>query len=284
MKLVTRAQWGAKPSKYNLVYIASTKGVKIHYEGTAVPASLAEPENHSKCDDRMRDIQASHLANAKENYSDIAYNFAVCPHGYVYEGRGVHRQTGANGNQVLNKGHYAVLAFLGNSGLVTPTEAQLGGLRDAIELCRSKGEAGSEILGHRDGYATQCPGDKLYAWVKKGAPRPAGSVPSQPTNPPSTPNPPKGVRGSLGAWPGSPPIAYGRENGHVQKLQLRLRSAIGAAKAKQLNPNGATGYYGLETKAMVRYALRNHPETWDEGAHAHDGIVGPKSWAVIDKL
>lgn len=284
MKLVTRSAWGAKPSKYTLVYIAATEGTKVHYEGTAVPASLANPENHSKCDDRMRDIQASHLANVKEDYSDIAYNFVVCPHGYVYEGRGVHHKTAANGNQTLNHNHYSVCAMVGDSGLTKPTDAQLGGIRDAIELLRNKGGAGDEIKGHRDGYATACPGEPLYAWVKKGAPRPAGNTPTQPTNPPSTPNKPVGTKGTLGSWPGNPPVTYQRDNGTIQKMQLRLRNAIGAAKAKQLNPNGATGFYGLETKAMVKYALRNHPETWNAGAKAHDGIVGSKSWAVIDKV
>lgn len=184
MKLVTRAQWGARPSRYDLVYIASTQGVKIHYEGTPVPASLAEPGNHSQCDDRMRALQASHLANTRENYSDIAYNFVVCPHGYVFEGRGLHKKTAANGNQPLNKAHYAVCAMLGSEGLTKPTDAQLAGLRDAIDYLRSKGGAGSEIKGHRDGYATECPGDPLYAWVKKGAPRPGGNTPPQPTTKP----------------------------------------------------------------------------------------------------
>lgn len=284
MKLVTRSQWRARPSKYTLVYIATTKGTKVHYEGTTVPASLANSDSHKLCDDRMRTLQLSHLNHPTENYSDFAYNYAVCPHGSVYEGRGLHRQTGANGNQTLNKGHYAVLAMLGSKGLTEPTDAQLAGIRDAIELLRSKGGAGSEIKGHKDGYATACPGGPLYEWVKDGAPRPKGSTPSQPTNPPSSPAKPVGVRGSLGKWPGSPPVRYGRENGHVQKLQLRLRSALGSSKARQLNPNGATGYYGNETRAMVKYALRNHPETWDAGERGHDGNVGPKSWATIDRL
>lgn len=284
MKLVSRSAWGARASKYTLVYIASTKGVKVHYEGTAVPASLADSDSHGQCAGRMRAIQASHLANTKENYSDIAYNFVVCPHGYVYEGRGLHRQTAANGNQTLNKGHYAVCAMLGNSGYVTPTAAQLGGICDAIDLLQSKGSAGSEIKGHRDGLATACPGDKLYAWVQKGAPRPSGSVPTNPTTPPATPSKPTGTKGTLGAWPGSPPVKYGSTNGSVQKLQLRLRNALGATQAAKLNPNGATGYYGDETKAMAKYALRNHPETWDAGEKSHDGLVGSKSWAVIDKL
>ncbi|MYW48893.1 peptidoglycan-binding protein [Streptomyces sp. SID161] len=177
MKLVARAQWGARPSRYALAYIAGTQGVKIHYEGAYVPKSLAAPDAHSACAGHMRDIQASHLANTKENYSDIAYNAVVCPHGYVFEGRGIHRKTGANGNQPLNAKDYAVCAMVGSSGLVQPTADQLDGLADAIEWFREDGAAGREVLGHRDGYATACPGEPLYAWVKAGAHRSDGKTP-----------------------------------------------------------------------------------------------------------
>ncbi|MET8641370.1 peptidoglycan-binding protein [Streptomyces sp. NPDC004675] len=177
MKLVTRSQWGARPPHYSLVSIASTKGVKIHYEGAYVAKSLADPGAHGSCADHMRDIQASHLANTKEDYSDIAYNAVVCPHGSVFEGRGLHHKTGANGNQELNAKDYAVCAMLGNSGLVQPPDAMLDGLVDAIQWLRNGGGAGSEILGHRDGYATACPGDALYTWVHAGAHRPDGTTP-----------------------------------------------------------------------------------------------------------
>ncbi|KAB1141522.1 N-acetylmuramoyl-L-alanine amidase [Streptomyces luteolifulvus] len=174
MKFVTRAEWNAKPPRFQLVHIDSAKGVKVHYMGTAVPASLARPENHGQCDNHVRKIQADHLANTEENYSDIAYNAVVCPHGFVFEGRGAHRKTGANGDQSLNKAHYAVCALLGDSGLTEPTDAMLDGLRDAIEWLRKKGGAGHEIKGHRDGFATACPGKPLYRWVRDGAPRPGG--------------------------------------------------------------------------------------------------------------
>lgn len=100
----------------------------------------------------------------------------------------------------------------------------------------------------------------------------------------STTAPVSGAKGSLGSWPGYGYVAHGKRNSYVKKLQLRLRNELGATKANQLNPNGATGYYGGETAAMVRYALRNHPETWNKGARTHDGLVGPTSWKVIDKL
>ncbi|MFC5214321.1 peptidoglycan-binding protein [Streptomyces coerulescens] len=172
MQFISRAQWGARPSRYKLTYIADTRGVKVHYEGTYVPPSLAAPDAHGQCAARVRAIQASHLADDDEDYSDIAYNLLVCPHGAVFEGRGAHRRTGANGTATLNSQHYAVCALLGSAGLTEPTPAQLAGLRDAIEYLRSEGDAGAEIKGHRDGHPTACPGGPLYRWVQQGAPRP----------------------------------------------------------------------------------------------------------------
>ncbi|WP_256095182.1 peptidoglycan recognition family protein, partial [Streptomyces sp. EN27] len=154
---------------------------KVHYEGTPVSTRLLS--DHAACIAEWKAIRASHLANTKENYSDVAYNYAACPHGFLFEGRGIGRRTGANGNQDLNRAHYAIVGLVGSEGLTQPTDAMLSAIRDGIELLRENG-AGNEIRGHRDGYATDCPGGPLYAWVQKGAPRPA----AQPTTTPTTPS------------------------------------------------------------------------------------------------
>ncbi len=168
MKLVTRAQLGWPPSEAPTQTTA--QGVKVHYEGAPVSTKLLT--DHAACIAEWKAIRISHLANTQENYSDVAYNYAACPHGYLLEGRGLRRRTGANGNQTLNIAHYAVLGLVGSEGLTKPTDAMLHAIRDGIELLRANG-AGTEIKGHRDGYATACPGPDLYAWVQKGAPRPA---------------------------------------------------------------------------------------------------------------
>ncbi|MFJ2568981.1 peptidoglycan-binding protein [Streptomyces halstedii] len=176
MKLVTRAQLGwpasAAPSQ------STAKGVKVHYEGTPVSTKLLA--DHDACLAEWQAIRKSHLANKVENYSDVAYNYAACPHGYLLEGRGLGKRTGANGNQTLNQAHYAIVGLLGSSGLTEPNDAMLGAIRDGIDLLRQHG-AGTEIKGHRDGYATACPGGPLYTWVQKGAPRPGGTAPDDTT-------------------------------------------------------------------------------------------------------
>lgn len=168
MKLVTRAQWGARAYRTPngaTPYNRARRGVKVHYLGTAYA-----DRPHEKCAAYVRQIQAQHMDG--NGWSDIGYSFVVCTHGYVYEGRGLKRRNSANGTTALNEQDYAVMAMVGSSGLTKPTDDQLDGVRDAIDHCREEGPAGDWLGGHRDGYATTCPGGPLYAWVQKGAPRP----------------------------------------------------------------------------------------------------------------
>lgn len=176
IKLVTRAQWGARDYRRPngaTGYSRARRGVKVHYLGTPYT-----DRTHDRCAAYVRQLQAQHMDG--NGWSDIGYSFLVCTHGYVYEGRGLKRRNSANGNTSLNEQDYAVCLLVGSSDLVKPTDAQLHGARDAIDYCRAEGPAGTWLGGHRDGHATTCPGDVVYAWVKAGAPRPAGTKPTEP--------------------------------------------------------------------------------------------------------
>lgn len=164
--LVTRKEWGARKAR-DVSYIPGTKGVKVHYTG-----SLVDPEiehYHSKCVALARQIQNGHMDG--NGWNDIGYSMLICPHRKVFEGRGPLVLPSANGSG-LNSYHYAVLGMVGSEGYTKPNDLMLHGIRDAIEYLRKVGNAGNEIKGHRDGYSTSCPGELLYAWVKRGAPRP----------------------------------------------------------------------------------------------------------------
>lgn len=161
MDYVSREELGWPPSAAPSQAV-SVAGVKVHYEGTPVPVVA-----HSKCAGRWTAIRNSHLANPTEGYSDVAYNWAVCNHGTIYEGRGWGKQTGANGSQALNRTHNAILWMGGTTGVVTPSGEAVASIKELIRYLRSKG-AGTDILGHRDGYATSCPGDAMYSLVKSG--------------------------------------------------------------------------------------------------------------------
>ncbi|WP_199812814.1 peptidoglycan-binding protein [Streptomyces sp. NRRL S-1813] len=262
MKLVTRSQLGwpasAAPTQ------TSTKGVKVHYEGTEVSARLLS--DHDECLAEWKAIRRSHLANTQEGYSDVAYNFAACPHGYLLEGRGIGKRTGANGDQPLNRAHYAIVGLVGSSGLVAPTDAMLGALRDGIELLRAHG-AGPEIKGHRDGYATSCPGPSLYAWVQKGAPRPAGTGGS--TSTPSKPSKPAAVP----AFPGRQYFRVGANNRYVTQL------------GKQLEKRGFGRHYtsgpGPRWTESDRQNVRDFQLSKKELKGDADGYPGPLTWKLL---
>ncbi|WP_460067408.1 peptidoglycan-binding protein [Streptomyces sp. YKOK-I1] len=252
MKLVTRAQLGWPASAAPIQ--TSTLGVKVHYEGTPVSTKLLT--DHDACIAEWRAIRASHLANTKENYSDVAYNYAACPHGYLLEGRGIGKRTGANGNQDLNRAHYAIVGLVGDEGLTEPTDAMLGAIRDGIELLREHG-AGNEVKGHRDGYATSCPGGPLYAWVQKGAPRPGGTVVETPAHQP---------------FPGA---AWFRKT---------PRSAIVTAMGKRLVAVGCSAYEdgpGPQWTEADRKSYAKWQRKLGYTGAAADGWPGAKSWAAL---
>lgn len=170
MEFVSREDWGA-PATSAAGYLRSARGIKVHYLGTGYQGRL-----HSRCADYVRQVRAAHLADPVENYVDIAYTALVCQHRFVFEGRGTHKRPGANGSVELNGRDYAVCALLAKEGggLDTPTPDMLHGLVDAFEWLRRDGDAGLWLGGHRDGYNTECPGDRLYAWIEAGAHRPDG--------------------------------------------------------------------------------------------------------------
>lgn len=167
---VTRAQWGARPRKLGTTSIVPNPSVTFHYVG----GGWEYPWDHSTCDDKVRGIQADHMDN--RDWSDIAYNYLVCPHDYVYEGRGHDRRSSANGSESANNASFAICALWGTA---SADDALPIGLKRAFLWARSylmsKGGATSVVKGHRDWKSTSCPGDQIYTWIKAGLPLPSPS-------------------------------------------------------------------------------------------------------------
>lgn len=164
---VSRAQWGARPRKSGTTSIVDHPSTTFHYVG----GGWEYPWSHSTCDDKVRGIQTDHMDN--RGWSDIAYNYLVCPHDYVYEGRGYDRRSSANGSDAANYASFAVCALWGTASEDDPLT---NGMKDAFlyahNLLRTKGGATTVIKGHRDWKSTSCPGDQIYAWIKAGCPDP----------------------------------------------------------------------------------------------------------------
>ncbi|WP_336205042.1 peptidoglycan-binding domain-containing protein [Nonomuraea sp. LPB2021202275-12-8] len=164
----------------------------------------------------------------------------------------MHHLPAANGSG-LNAGHYAVLGLVGNSGLVQPPDPMLHAILDAVDHVRANGRAGKEIKGHRDGFSTDCPGEPLYSWLRRGAPRP-GTDGGDDT-PPSVPPFP----GRLLKYP---PVMRGED---VRTWQTQM-----AARGWEIDADGA---YGSRSREVCRDFQR-------ERGVDDDGVVGPVTWRL----
>jgi hypothetical protein len=111
----------------------------------------------------VRDIERSHEYG--NGWGDIAYNFLPCPHGYIFEGRGLNVRSSANGNAARNLARYAVCYLGGASDKFTDDGEQA--IRDAVSLLHDRGGARLDVNGHRDGWSTACPGDDIYRWLNR---------------------------------------------------------------------------------------------------------------------
>lgn len=159
-RLVSRADWGARRPKAT-ASIAASEPSTIHWNGPKVP-----DRSHDKCAALVRGIQNFHMDG--RGWSDIAYNFVVCRHGYVFEGRGCNARSGANGKSAWNKVSYAVM-FLGGETNAFPEEARRS-IREVVGWLNRVTSAPNRAKCHRDWKSTACPGDVIAQWVKSGMP------------------------------------------------------------------------------------------------------------------
>ncbi|MEV7358265.1 peptidoglycan-binding domain-containing protein [Kitasatospora sp. NPDC091276] len=242
VNIISRAQWGAKPwaSGTSTVPMGERTEFFVHYDGatpitrtgTAIP----------------RAIEAEHLGNG---WSGIGYHFVVSQAGEIYEGRGWDLQ-GAHCPGHNRSGFGVQIAIGGDQA---PTDAALRAARALYdEACARTGRSLAK-RGHKDGYATDCPGSRLYAWVQAGMPSPGGGSGGGST---STPYP-----GYL--------TARGAKGSTTRAIQGALiRHGYGSLLA----PWGADGDFGAATDRAVRRFQA------DQGIGS-DGVVGPQTWARL---
>lgn len=166
MHIVTREEWGARDRRSSTPLTGkAVLGMGVHYSG-----ALAErKDDHSGCDEIVRSIQNFHMDG--QRWADIAYNWLVCCHGYVFEGRGWDVRSAANGTNDAND-HYFGVCFLGGDKADRDDVTKLGrdAIRSVAQECDNRYVFGNLNKGHRDFKATACPGNELYEWVKAGMP------------------------------------------------------------------------------------------------------------------
>ena len=175
-RIYTRSEWGARSPRNAWSYATPVTHLAIHHTASTADGNA---DTWSECAAAIRGVQNYHMN--VNGWSDIGYNYLVCPTGAIFQGRednnhasdvvGAHdsynrRSVGANG-----------LGYYHPPYSQTPPGAMLDGFaqlfawiadRRGIDLSASsyyaaRGITVSNVYGHRQVKATACPGDGLYA-------------------------------------------------------------------------------------------------------------------------
>ncbi|WP_030316938.1 N-acetylmuramoyl-L-alanine amidase [Streptomyces sp. NRRL B-3229] len=188
--IVSRADWGADedlspdPSEYN----TDVKAVFVHHTAGSNDYTCAESASI------VRAIYAYHTAPAPggNGWNDLGYNFLVDKCGTIFEGRkggvdqpvlgahtygwnresagiavlGEYTDAGASNAALTSVARIAAWK-LGQYGVDPASTVQLKAGATQKNLAGTSFTSGSSypfsaISGHRDGYATECPGNSLY--------------------------------------------------------------------------------------------------------------------------
>jgi len=249
-----RSEWGAAPSKgaYSN-WSVSPRDLVVHYVGGSGDIGI---HSHADCPAHIRSVQAYEQGHG---YIDIAYNLVLCPHGVVYEARGLGHAGAANGPRT--NGSKPSVLYLSNNTALTP-EA-LGALHTLWA------EHGPALYGHREVNSTSCPGDPIFGQVV--AMRSGAIQPPAPPTPPNAPAPglyalAQAIHALDEKIKAAPTLRKGDRGAHVSDLQFAL-SLLGQTVA-------IDGSFGPQTDT----AVRNVQRFWKLGV---DGIVGPQTKNTI---
>lgn len=253
-RIYTRAEIGlAAPT--GTVYTVQPQqriGFFNHYDGAShiQSTTLAEAMEH------WRSAQRYHQRT--NGWADIGYNYGISQGGHVLEGRGLTKVGAHCPNFNLNS--WGVQFMIG--GDQKPSDLALAAAVDLYDYLVAS--AGHALLkkGHRDGYATACPGNLVYAWVKAGMPRP-GNVPTgpvvSPKPPVSKPAPKPARKPAPGPWRPFPlPTGYyfGPKSGPKESI---------------------SGYYS-HRQDVKNAQIQLQKRGWRIAA---DGLVGPATLKVF---
>lgn len=158
---ISRSGWGARAPKQPPVVLlpSAVDTVVFHYT-----AALSDTrDRHEECAVRVRGVQAFHQEG--RGWNDIAYNFLVCKHGWIFEGRGVDAKSAATGN---DNSHTLAVCFLGadKAGRDDVTAAGRAALVEITRWLVQRRPVVKNMRGHRDFMPTSCPGDEIYQYVR----------------------------------------------------------------------------------------------------------------------
>jgi hypothetical protein len=225
-----------------------TNGMVIHFDGFN---QGLKSKPHSDCVSYWKDTRKFHMGSSR-GWLDIGYSFAVCPHGYALEGRGVdHEQAAQPGG---NRTWYSCTFMSGPAE--HPTDEQIAAFRALRSWLRSEHGVGAAVSYHGKFINTDCPGTILKNMVLNGSIL-TGKI--------SVKEPKPSTGSTAPGFPGrditQPPVMVGAD---VKKWQ------------SQMDARGwdilVDGKYGADSESVCRRFQK------EKGLKV-DGVVGPATWS-----
>jgi hypothetical protein len=162
------ATWGARDPSSALTLLSNNPNkILIHHTATANSTDYSQAHAYSLA----RTIQNYHMD--VNGWSDTGQHFTVSRGGYMMEGRHYSLSKLTAGSGMVQGAHCpgqnTQSIGIENEGTytsVTPTSALYSNLVQLCAyICTKYGIAATQIYGHRDFYATACPGDAFYAML-----------------------------------------------------------------------------------------------------------------------
>lgn len=164
MNLVRASSWMKPglplPGAHNADMTLPVGHVYIHHSTGGTPINPAA---------EVAMLQADDAYHRSKGWDGLGYSFVIGPSGTVYEGRGQKVGAHTEGHNLDGFG----VCFLGDFTSALPTPAAMIACAELIQLLHQPSPgfglpngaltAGAVILGHRDVFATACPGNQLYA-------------------------------------------------------------------------------------------------------------------------
>jgi hypothetical protein len=249
VQFVTRKSWGAAAPKAAFTKLDSHQllGMAVHYEDGPFVG------HHNQCDDTIRSVQAFHQRT--RGWNDIAYNWLVCGHGVIYEGRGWLHRSAAQGTEEGNRAYHAVCALAGANSVHDFTPEQKHGLYEVIVEGQALGY-GHEVRPHSSFHPTSCPGDAIRGWVLAG--HPYADAPPVPSSKPPVTGPGNGP-GAIHVSPGGGGlVAHSHPGFPPFVVELKVRTAGHAVTVwqRQMAHRGwriaVDGLYGLKSAGVCQ--------------------------------
>ncbi|KAH7972510.1 peptidoglycan-recognition protein SC1a [Rhipicephalus sanguineus] len=159
--IVSRKDWGARRPRLQ-VAMRNPRAQYVFIHHTTGP----QCKDKSSCSRLIRSHQNHHM-NANR-WPDIGYNFLVGGDGRIYEGRGFGRE-GAHTRGYNQIG--IAISFLEDFKRAIPSLRMRWAVKRLIACGVRQGKIDKRytLRGHRDANCTSCPGNLLYAIIKKWA-------------------------------------------------------------------------------------------------------------------